>query len=765
MKARALKVLIFILPTVLLLAIGPLAPSLRGQTASASCPGNFTCDFEEGNLRGWTSTGTAFYNQPTLGDNPTARNRGQPSHHQGSWWIGTYEDYQGRPGQAPGKVQRDGPRGSLTSAHFTIQPGTLTFLIGGGSGPATLVELIVHDPIDAHDTQVLQATGSNTETMRRVSWDLAPHAGKTGSIRIVDDSSDEWGHINVDDFRFMGNMGEFHGEGIATLPGNVMVNPPAAIVQTQPPKARIEPSELRVPAGGTATFRSQTEAGSGSGILQISWQGPEGRTGKGPRFTIDTQGMSPGEYEITLSVLNTRGQTARATAMLEVISPLPPLTAMIHPSYVSAQQGQRVTFMNRSPVDPDTPLTHQDWSGPGGQSGHDNSFTVSTGGLAPGIHSVKLFLEDKRGRRAETTATLEIALRKIDVSLIAGKTVVEVGEEVGFTALSNVSDQGPAYLFTFGDEQQSGWTQAADAQHSFTHPGTYSVQVQVRLAGRTATSNVVTVAVEEGPPPPVAVIDPPGATVAKGEAAEFHSLSTPAGEISETWRGPDNQAGTGPYFKIDTNDLEPRAYPVTLEVEDDRHRTARAKAEVIVTEEEVSQPPFPYIILGVEPNPTPKGTVVRLFARAHRQPEGVEYQFKVNEAIIRDWSPDPQTQHIFQEKGTYTATASMRAGNNLRWQSKPVTIRVGSAIPLLVYAGLGLLAAAGAYIIWRFYQRPKKPRGGRMPVQANPQPDAGTQTLEFAAHSGPLPEISVRPVLDKGEQIIDIEDLLISKRR
>jgi hypothetical protein len=50
-------------------------------------PFDFTLDFESGDLRGWVPTGTAFQNQPTLGDNPTARGRGQPSHHQGRYWV------------------------------------------------------------------------------------------------------------------------------------------------------------------------------------------------------------------------------------------------------------------------------------------------------------------------------------------------------------------------------------------------------------------------------------------------------------------------------------------------------------------------------------------------------------------------------------------------------------------------------------------------------------------------------------------------------
>ena len=194
MKTPALKVLS------LIIVLGPFATLLMGQPASTLFPVNFTCDFEEGNLTGWVRSGTAFDDQPTFGDNPTARNRG-PSNHRGNWWIGTFENYQNKRGQRPGQIQGDNPRGTLTSSKFTIPPGTLTFLIGGGSSFETRVELMVIDPIEG-DIQVFHASGGNTETMQPVKWDLGKYANKTGFIRIVDESSDGWGHINVDDFRF-----------------------------------------------------------------------------------------------------------------------------------------------------------------------------------------------------------------------------------------------------------------------------------------------------------------------------------------------------------------------------------------------------------------------------------------------------------------------------------------------------------------------------------------------------------------------------------
>ena len=92
-------------------------------------------------------TGTAFNNQPTYGDNPTARNRGQPANQQGDWWIGGYEN---RPSKAAtaGKTQGDGPQGTLTSPFLTIQGDYIAFLVGGGCDIKTVrAELIIDNKV------------------------------------------------------------------------------------------------------------------------------------------------------------------------------------------------------------------------------------------------------------------------------------------------------------------------------------------------------------------------------------------------------------------------------------------------------------------------------------------------------------------------------------------------------------------------------------------------------------------------------------------
>ena len=150
-------------------------------------------DFEHG-LSGWALTGTAFNNQPTYGDNPTARNKGQPSRHEGDWWIGGYEN-RPSPSDPSGHVQGDGPQGTLTSSSFVISGHTFKFLIGGSCYIAeTRAELLVEGNV------VHRETGGCDESMAERSWNVTGYKNKKAQLRLIDSSSDGWGHINFDHF-------------------------------------------------------------------------------------------------------------------------------------------------------------------------------------------------------------------------------------------------------------------------------------------------------------------------------------------------------------------------------------------------------------------------------------------------------------------------------------------------------------------------------------------------------------------------------------
>jgi putative membrane-bound dehydrogenase-like protein len=143
-------------------------------------------DFETGTLQDWTAEGEAFQGQPIMGDTVAPRRGDMKSQHQGKYWIGTYER------------QGDRPRGKLTSVPFKVTHPWASFLIGGGSHPETCVQLV-----DTRSNEVFYSmSGLDEENMRRVAVDLQKRIGQEIYIRLVDNHTGHWGHINFDDFRF-----------------------------------------------------------------------------------------------------------------------------------------------------------------------------------------------------------------------------------------------------------------------------------------------------------------------------------------------------------------------------------------------------------------------------------------------------------------------------------------------------------------------------------------------------------------------------------
>jgi hypothetical protein len=275
-------------------------PYVHGIPAEIS---GTTLDFETGDLRGWTIyhgyfgdvqvPSTAFDFQPTLGDNPTARKRGQPSMHQGKYWIGTYEKYQGLLRQTPGDIQGDEPVGYIESPYFNIPSGTLSFLVGGGSSYQTRVELVI--PVDCGlescpDKTLLFATGQDTETMSRVTWDLNPYAGERGRIRIVDASSGPWGHINVDDFVFQPDP------------------PPTISISSPYNKQEFDTNTINVSGDASDNAAiSKVEVSVNAG----SWQLASGTTSWSTSVTLN-----PGSNTILARATDTYGNTAENSIMV-----------------------------------------------------------------------------------------------------------------------------------------------------------------------------------------------------------------------------------------------------------------------------------------------------------------------------------------------------------------------------------------------------------------------------------------------------------------
>ena len=139
-------------------------------------------DFESDSYGNWQVEGTAFGSGPAQG---TLSGQMEVTGYQGSRLVNSFNN-------------GDGSTGVLTSPEFKIERKYINFLIGGGGHTGkTCMNLLVDGEI------VRTATGDNTqsggsEALDWNSWSVADLIGKTAILKIVDDYTGGWGHINVD---------------------------------------------------------------------------------------------------------------------------------------------------------------------------------------------------------------------------------------------------------------------------------------------------------------------------------------------------------------------------------------------------------------------------------------------------------------------------------------------------------------------------------------------------------------------------------------
>lgn len=138
-------------------------------------------DFEGEDYGSWKVEGEAFGPGPARG---TLSGQMDVSGFDGKGLVNSYSG-------------GDRTKGTLTSPPFTIERKYINFLIGGGKHPGTRIDLVVDG------RAVRTATGPNdrpggSERLDWDAWDVNDLAGKRAVIRIVDEETGGWGHINID---------------------------------------------------------------------------------------------------------------------------------------------------------------------------------------------------------------------------------------------------------------------------------------------------------------------------------------------------------------------------------------------------------------------------------------------------------------------------------------------------------------------------------------------------------------------------------------
>jgi len=160
---------------VLLVGLGPRPAGLGAEDL-------LIADFEGSDYGAWSVTGEAFGPGPARGTLPGQM---EVSGFEGAGLVNSF-------------FGGDVTTGVLTSPRFTIERPHINFLIGGGmhAGKACM-DLLLDGAV------VRTATGPNdrpggTERLGWESWDVSDLVGREVRIRIVDEVSGGWGHINID---------------------------------------------------------------------------------------------------------------------------------------------------------------------------------------------------------------------------------------------------------------------------------------------------------------------------------------------------------------------------------------------------------------------------------------------------------------------------------------------------------------------------------------------------------------------------------------
>lgn len=159
------------------------------KTAAIPSARSASFDFESGRLNPWKVVEGKFGH--VIGSRSEFFRNNREYNKQGTYYLTTLES------SPDAERGMDGQTGVIVSPLFVPEGGNMTFRVGGGSGNLTYAALCTSD-----GKEVQFARGVNDQVMQKAMWDLSPYAGKQMFIKVVDQSTDGWGHITVDDFQF-----------------------------------------------------------------------------------------------------------------------------------------------------------------------------------------------------------------------------------------------------------------------------------------------------------------------------------------------------------------------------------------------------------------------------------------------------------------------------------------------------------------------------------------------------------------------------------
>ncbi|WP_407945738.1 GH32 C-terminal domain-containing protein [Paenibacillus puerhi] len=301
-------------------------------------------DFESGDLSGWTVvSGNAFSAGDVTAD--TDWGWGGPFKQNGTYHLWGFKD------------GGDDQVGILKSETFTLGGnGVIDFLIGGGKDLNNLYVAFVRA---SDGVELMKATGNNNEEYTRVEWNAASHIGTTGYIKVVDNATGDFGHINLDDVNVPTQQSSTDSTA-PTAPSNVATTATSA----QSISLTWSASTDNVGVVGYRVYRNDVEVGAVTAT----------------NFTDN--GLAPStSYTYTVKAYDAAGNLSASSASLAVTTTHVQLRELTNHDFESGDlSGWTVVSGNAFNAGDVTTDTDWGWGGPFNQNGTYHLWGFKDGG-------------------------------------------------------------------------------------------------------------------------------------------------------------------------------------------------------------------------------------------------------------------------------------------------------------------------------------------------------------------------------------------------
>jgi PKD repeat protein len=341
------------------------------------------------------------------------------------------------------------------------------------------------------------------------------------------------------------------------------------------------PAALTADADGPYTVNEAqplTLDGSGSkgDIATYAWDLGDGTPGAGPK-PVHTYPDGPKQYTVTLTVTDTKGQTATDTAQVTVNN-LPPTANAGGPYTCEVGETIQLDGTCDDPSSVDAATLTCTWADFSGAALSQPSYNCPT---TPETRTVTLTATDKDGASAQSTALITVVpagarlIADADgpYSGVAGSPVTVDGSG------SSPADRITSYEWDFGDGQTGT---GAVITHTYAASGTYTLTLTVSDGVTQDTDTATaTITAEGGNQPPQAVVTQRVIPKTSNRCYSFTGSASqdPDGQIvSYVWDLGDQTTRIGP--EIEYCYTRAGTYRVTLTVTDDGGATSTATTTV-----------------------------------------------------------------------------------------------------------------------------------------------------------------------------------------